>query len=125
MTSSLQPGIAAEDSQQADEQSIIKLFSPEAGATPSLLSGSGFTYRHDWGDRKGEWKLFLSSRAINRNSRVFVAIGECAPGGGKFIGSARYTVHNVAPKDNGVEIWINIQWSEPIRLCVDYFVVNP
>ena len=25
----------------------------------------------------------------------------------------------------GVDIWVNIEWSYPIRLYVDYFVVNP
>ncbi|MGB3641804.1 MAG: hypothetical protein WBA39_30140 [Rivularia sp. (in: cyanobacteria)] len=41
MKTSLQPGMAGVDSQEVDEQSIIKLFEPQAGATPSLLSGIG------------------------------------------------------------------------------------
>ncbi|MBF2065959.1 MAG: hypothetical protein IGS39_16290 [Calothrix sp. C42_A2020_038] len=89
------------------------------------LIGTGFTYRHDWGDRKGQWTLNLNWGAVNRNSRVFVAIGEGAPGGGKFIGSAKYTLHNVAPQDGRVSIWVNIEWGEPIRLYVDYLVINP
>jgi hypothetical protein len=73
-------------------------------------------------------KLNLNWSAVNGNSRVFVAIAEGAAGGpssGKFIGAARYTLHNVAPRNGGVDIWINIEWSSPIRLYVDYLVVNP
>ena len=43
-----------------------------------------------------------------------MSIGEGAAGGadaGKFIGAARYTLHNVAPRAGGVDIWINIEWS--------------
>jgi hypothetical protein len=98
-----------------------------AGKTPGAeaLSGTGFTYRHDWGNRNGQWKLNLNWGAIRRDSRVFVAIGECDPAGGKFIGSARYTLHNVAPNNNRVSIWVNVEWRYPIRLCVDYLVINP
>ena len=90
-----------------------------------LLSGTGFTYRHDWGNRNGEWKLNLNWGAIRRDSRVFVAIGECDPAGGKFIGGARYTLYNVAPNNNRVRIWVKVDWRYPIRLCVDYLVINP
>jgi hypothetical protein len=104
---------------------------PGGALTPSgapgaqQLIGTGFTYRHDWGDLRGQLILNLSWGAITRNSRVFVAIGECDPGGGKFIGGARYTLYNVAPNDGVVSIWINVEWGSPIRVCVDYLVVNP
>lgn len=89
------------------------------------LSGDGFTYRHDWGDRSGNWRLNLNWDSVTKDSRVFVAIGECAPGGGKFLGDAKYTLHNVTPHDGGVGIWVDINWASPIRLCADYLVVNP
>ena len=72
--------------------------------------------------------LSIYSRAVNSRSRVLVAIGEGAAGGadnGKFIGAARYTVHNVAPRAGGVDIWVNIEWSADIALYVDYLVINP
>ena len=97
------------------------------GLQPAL-QGTGFTYRHDWGMRRGEWLLRLNWDAIQPGSQVFVAVGEGVPGGppaGKFIGAARYTVHNVAPRFNGVDIWVNIEWSADISLYVDYLVVNP
>jgi hypothetical protein len=99
--------------------------SAASGPGAQELFGTGFTYRHDWGDRNGQWVLNLNWGAVNRESRVFVEIGECAAGGGKFIGAARYTVYNVAPHDGVVSIWINVEWGSPIRVCADYLVVNP
>jgi hypothetical protein len=116
----------AEDTQevqQADVQPTFGASSPEPE-----LSGTGFTYRHDWGVRRGQWKLRLNWGAVNPRSRVFVAIGEGAgpgPDNGKFLGDARYTLHNVAPRAGGVDIWVNIQWNSNIRIYVDYLVVNP
>jgi hypothetical protein len=92
------------------------------------LSGTGFTYRHDWGARRGEWLLQLNWADVGPRSQVFVAIGEGAapgPDAGKFIGSARYTLHNVAPRPGGVDIWVNIDWESDIAIYVDYLVVNP
>nr|WP_315394190.1 hypothetical protein [uncultured Duganella sp.] len=113
-------------SEQAAEQSAVRAL---AGASPEPeLSGNGFTYRHNWGARRGQWTLRLNWSAVNPRSRVMVSIAEGAAGGpdaGKFIGSARYTVHNVAPRAGGVDIWVNIEWSSDILLYVDYLVVNP
>ncbi len=92
------------------------------------LSGTGVTYRHNWGPRRGQWTLRLNWGVVNPRSHVFVSIGEGAAGGpdaGKFIGAARYTLHNVAPRAGGVDIWVNIEWSSDILLYADYLVVNP
>jgi hypothetical protein len=120
-------GYTNNETQQVDESQVIEIFKADKGDAPEVmaLSGDGRTYRHDWGNRNGQWILNLNWGFINANSRVFVAIGEGAPGGGKFIGSARYTLHNVAPANGRVSIWVNIEWSYPIRLYVDYLVVNP
>lgn len=122
---------AEQDSEQAAEQAaehnaVRQLFGA-TGPEPEL-SGTGFTYRHNWGSRRGQWILRLNWSAINPVSRVMVAIAEGAAGGpdaGKFIGAARYTVHNVAPRAGGVDIWINIEWESDIPLYVDYLIVNP
>lgn len=114
--------------QTVNEEEVQQLFKAAQGAVPQELSGTGFTYRHDWGNRRGQLKLNLNWGAVNRRSRVFVAIAEGAaggPDGGKFIGAARYTVHNVAPRDGAVEIWVNIEFGSDIRIYVDYLVVNP
>ena len=100
----------------------------DVAALAPALDGTGCTYRHDWGSRQGEWLLRLNWASVNPRSQVFVAIGEGAAGGrdaGKFIGGARYTVHNVAPRAGGVDIWVDIDWDEDIPLYVDYLVVNP
>lgn len=98
------------------------------GAPQPALDGTGFTYRHNWGLLNGQRVLRLNWSIIGPASRVFVAIGEGAGGGpddGKFIGGARYTLHNVAPRAGGVDIWVNIEWGSPIPLYVDYLIVNP
>jgi hypothetical protein len=92
------------------------------------LVGTGFTYRHDWGNKHGGWKLNLNWAAVNPRSRVFAAIAEGAAGGpdaGKFIGAAKYHLNNVAPRNDGVDIWVDIDWGSDIRIYVDYLVVNP
>ena len=99
-----------------------------SGGLQPALSGNGFTYRHDWGARRGQWLLRLNWGEVNPRSQVFVSIAEGAGGGpdsGKFIGAARYAVHNVAPRAGGVDVWVDIEWSSDIALYVDYLVVNP
>ncbi|MGG7606142.1 hypothetical protein [Massilia sp. BKSP1R2A-1] len=99
-----------------------------SGGLQPALSGNGFTYRHDWGARRGQWLLRLNWGEVDTRSQVFVSIAEGAGGGpdsGKFIGSARYTLHNVAPRAGGVDIWVNIEWPSDISIYADYLVVNP
>jgi hypothetical protein len=99
-----------------------------AGSLEPELSGAGFTYRHNWGPRRGQWTLRLNLAGVTPRSHVFVSIGEGVAGGpdaGKFIGAARYTVHNVAPRAGGVDIWVNVEWGSDILLYADYVVVNP
>jgi hypothetical protein len=114
---------AAQEVLQAEVQPLFGSASPQPE-----LSGNGFTYRHDWGARRGQWKLQLNWGEVGPRSQVFVAIGEGAGAGtddGKFIGGARYSLHNVAPRAGGVDIWVNIEWNSDISLFVDYLVVNP
>lgn len=99
-----------------------------ADSPQPALSGTGVSYRHDWGRRRGQQILRLNWAVVNRRSHVFVSIGEGVAGGpdsGKFVGSARYTLHNVAPREGGVDIWVNIEWGSDIPIYVDYLVVNP
>lgn len=125
---SIQDGLTAFEIHDVNAQQVHAFLGTGADVTAEALIGTGFTYRHDWGDRNGQWKLNLNWGAVNGNSRVFVAIAEGAAGGpsaGKFLGAARYTLYNVAPRSGGVDIWVNIEWSSPIRLYVDYLVINP
>jgi len=91
------------------------------------LAGIVSSLRWDWGDKRGDWILQLDWDAVSPRTAVFVAIGEGATGGptaGKFIGAAKYTLFNVAPRPGGVDIWININWGSDIRIYVDYLVVT-
>jgi hypothetical protein len=115
------------DASQTAERAAVRPMSADGHLEPEL-TGTGFTYRHDWGPRRGQWTLRLNWPAVNAGSRVLVSVGEGVAGGpdaGKFIGAARYTVHNVAPRAGGVDIWVNVEWSADISLYVDYLVVNP
>ena len=130
VASSAMPASFRELRQDADPAAVRQLFGTAAAASDPQpeLSGTGFTYRHDWGARRGQWVLRLNWDVIQPPSRVLVAIGEGVPGGpnaGKFIGSARYTLHNVASRWNGVDIWVNIEWSSDISLYADYLIINP
>lgn len=116
---------ASETVQNVSLEKVRQLALVSKDVSTQELSGTGFTYRHDWGDRSGQQILNLNWDAVTENSRVFVAVGEGAPGGGKFVGNARFTVHNVAPSNGEVSIRVNIEWDSPIRLYVDYLVVNP
>lgn len=75
-------------------------------------------YRHDWGLGNGRRKLLLNWEGLSRNNQVYVSIHE-----GNFVGDAVYTVHNVAPRDGGVDIRVNVDWGSPIRLFADYLVM--
>ena len=100
----------------------------QTAVTPIAGPGSGFCVRVNFGNRHGQWVLSYNNAGINARSMVFVSIAEGAQGGpnaGKFIGAARYTVHNVAPRAGGVDILIDIDWNANIPLYVDYFVCNP
>ena len=57
--------------------------------------------------------LWRSARALGRTRRRKVP--RCRD----------YTVHNVAPRAGGVDIWVNIEWDSDIRIYVDYLVINP
>lgn len=113
-------------SQTADPSAVRTLAG--AGSSEPALSGSGFTYRHNWGARRGQWTLRLNIGGATARSRVMVSIGEGAAGGpdaGKFVGAARFTLHNVAPRAGGVDVWVNVEWGADLPLYIDYLIVNP
>ncbi len=107
-----------EETQELDQDSIVALPGSEPAATRGL-SGGGFTFRWDWGYKRGLWTLYLGSRYISARSRVFVSVSE------GHMGAARYRLYNVVPYNNGVAIKVYIGWWHPIRLYADYLVINP
>ena len=91
------------------------------------VAGIISSFRWDWGDLRGNWILQFNWGAVSPRTAVFVAIGQGAAGGpiaGKFIGAAKYTLHNVAPRAGGVDIWVTIDWPSDILIYVDYLVVT-
>jgi hypothetical protein len=90
------------------------------GAEAAIINGQlvGSNFRLNWGPRMGKVVLTVNFAVINANSQVFVSAHE-----GNFIGDARYTVHNIAPFNNGVRVWFEIEWGAPITLIADYLVL--
>lgn len=89
-------------------------------AQPTLeVVTSLLKHRQYWGRRRGQWILTLTSPVFRRTDQVYVSIHE-----GFFIGAARYTVHNIAPRDGAIDIWINIEWGSDIDLYADYLIVR-
>jgi hypothetical protein len=112
--------VSNELSQPVKEKEVRSLFPSAPDAAAQGLAGTGFTYRHDWGNKHGQWKLNLNWGAINCNSRVFVSASEFSGGNQcDFMGAARYTVHNVSPQNGVVSVWLEIAWDSDIRVHLD------
>ena len=112
--------------QQVDQSQIKSLLPAGSDVSAENLTGNGFTYRHDWGNHKGQKNYTLNWGAVTANSRAFVSATEFGGGANEgFIGAARYTVHNVATRNGAIIVKVNIEHDNPIRLRIDYFVVNP
>lgn len=79
------------------------------------------------GNKCGQWRLNLTwSGVINCNSRVFVSCSEFNRANGcAFIGAVRYTVHNVSPYNDSVNVWVEISWDSDIPIRLDYSIINP
>jgi hypothetical protein len=69
-----------EESSFVDTQAVQSIFSATGDVGTQDLSGTGFAYRHDWVNKRGQHVLRLNWSSVNQRSRVFVAIGEGAAG---------------------------------------------
>jgi hypothetical protein len=133
------PPLLQDDTAQLDPSKLSLFPGPsaardQAGAgldSPSLLYPD-FTYRHDWGLRNGWWNLTLTDSRIRKTSNVFVSASEVSdivstvdPIPTPFVGSARYLVYNVAPRNGAVTVRIYIDWSTPVSTQLSYMVLNP
>lgn len=67
---------------------------------------------------------------VNRDSGVWATICELSQPVGEpldfpFIGAARMSVRNVAPRDDGIiDMWIQIEWGSPLNYRVQVVVSN-
>jgi hypothetical protein len=113
---------------EVDESKVVRLAGASASDIGAAAVSGMWAYRWDAGNWHGQLNYTLSwPGIITPSSLVFVAAGEGqagGPGAGKFVGNARYTVHNVAPANGFVVARINVEWNGPIRVYVDYLVVN-
>jgi hypothetical protein len=121
------------DSMQQEEQSVAdtpaqgNAENPGAPGAVGTLGLSPYSYssRINWGYKNGSWKLTLYDSRITANSRVFVSVSELGTDGYRIVGAAKYTVHNVAPRNGLVTIWVTIDWGSPLRTVADYLVIQP
>lgn len=69
-------------------------------------------------------KLNIPNARIHAGSRVYAAIFEYSsnPRTTRFIGSARMGVFNISPHEGGVNVWIEVSWSNPLNVCIDLLV---
>jgi hypothetical protein len=109
---------------QAIDYSVVRSFLLAPGL-PDNVKANCFTLRHDWGLKSGEWVLNLTGEIFISRMPVFVALSEGEETGtDKTIGEARCTLHNVAPSVGRVNIWVEIVSPSPIRLLVDYLMIQ-
>ena len=73
------------------------------------------------GEFLAEWQV----TGVGRPASVVAAITEVDGGGQPFLGAARMTVHNVAPRDNGeLHLWCQVEWPVDISVRLDVLIVN-
>lgn len=90
---------------------------PEVAAIPNAFTGFCLYETH------GVVRLDCIDRGINGNSRVVVGISEYGHSPqNRFIGSARMTVHSIAPYDGGAVVLADIAWGSDLHIRLDVFV---
>jgi hypothetical protein len=105
-----------ENLQDSEKAYLVKLPSTQSqrSVEPTAITGycTYFT--------RGQKILTCYTGAITANSTVLAEISEYYPNpNNRFIGAARMTVHNVAPFNGGVKVWVNIEWSSSLRVRLD------
>jgi hypothetical protein len=100
---------------------IVKEAKIEEGKAKAALAGVGSLLKHRqyWGKFHGQRLLTLNWAGFSSLQQVYVSSHE-----GFFIGAARYTVHNVAPRNGAIDVWVNVEWGSDINVYVDYLIVG-
>ncbi|GGV10094.1 hypothetical protein AB0I84_50565 [Streptomyces spectabilis] len=76
------------------------------------------------GNGRGSFVQPINSPVAFKGSTIVASITEVDANGDSFVGSARMTVHNVAPRDGQYVIWVNIEWPDPLRYRLNVLVSN-
>jgi hypothetical protein len=111
---------------------------PESIANGTTLA-SQFAFKYVAGALKGNVVWCQCTNGVNDQSIAFVSASEVGQGNTPFIGSAKYTVHNVAPRTVGVgdscirwcavgggviDVWFENDFANPIETILNFLVIN-
>ncbi len=85
--------------------------------------------RYYWGRRQGLIRYEFNWKEIQHDFWVLVSASEGQPpistaAPQRFIGDARFTVHNIAPFDGGVLFGVEIDFPQPLHLWTDITVFD-
>ena len=70
----------------------------------------------EWDDIREESIVFASASEYEADTRNGYQRS--------FIGSAKYTIHNIAPYDGGVKLWLEIHWDSPLPVRLNFLVYD-
>ncbi|MFI9429099.1 hypothetical protein ACIG54_36865 [Streptomyces achromogenes] len=94
----------------------------------TAIGSSSYAVRQPLGPIKGYADLDLLGgplAPVGANSRAFASIAEVPPNGGpKFLGAAKISILNIAPRQNSVLMRIFIDWPAELPTSVDILVIN-
>lgn len=113
----------------ATEQTIdaIRISSSEA-ASPEL-NDVQFTPNSDWfvtWKGNGIIRLNINIPIVHAGSTVLLSPSEYSnvnsPAVSRFVGSARFAIFNIAPREGGVQIWAEVNWPNPLNIYFSILV---
>jgi hypothetical protein len=70
-------------------------------------------------------KLTISWPGLTPRHRVFASVTEVGASDRPHVGDARMSVYNVAPAEDYVVVWVDVDWDTPLRVFVDLLTVDP
>lgn len=82
-----------------------------------------YGWTHNAGSYKGKKLIRYRSKYITQTSIVLVSASE-GYYGNRHMGAAKFTVHNVVPKNGYVDIWVEIDWHDLLPLALDIFWIK-
>ncbi|WP_159466687.1 hypothetical protein [Dyadobacter sp. 3J3] len=100
-----------------------------SGAASSPGLDVQFAPNSDWflvWKGNGIIRLNINVPIIHAGSTVLISLSEFSdvskPAASRFIGSARFAIYNIAPREGGVQIWAEVNWPNPINIYFSILV---